>query len=954
MSTLQIQLLGDFQIRHQDKPLGGFDSPRLQSLLAYLVLHRDAPQSRKQIAFLLWQDSTEPQAHANLRNLVLRLRKVMPDAERFLSADMQTLQWRGEAPFALDVDDFEKAAQTKSRSALESAVNLYRGDLLPACYDEWILPERERLRELYVDALAQLVNLTETAHDYQTAIGYGRRLLQADPLGEQAYRKLMELYARLGDRANMVRVYQTCVAVLKRELDAEPSATTRETFERLRDDETVLPRAEATRPQARPSLPLPLTSFVGRSRELGEIRALLERTRLVTLIGVGGAGKTRLAIEAARAAQDVFADGAWFVDLAPLSDAADMASACVAVLGLREKAGTSDLDMLVDYTRDKKLLLVLDNCEHLLTDCAVLARTILLAAARVHIVATSRAPLNLPGEALLNVPPLSLPQVGQLTLETLTRSDAVRLFTTRATFSLPTFTLHQGNLEAVVQICRRLDGIPLAIELAAARIRALTPVQIAARLDDALGVLTRGGAGLPPRHQTMRAALDWSSALLSQYEHILFRRLAVFAGSFTLAAVERICSDGQQTGNAVELAESDILDLLSALIDQSLVTGVEALLTEEARYRLLEPIRQYALEKLRASGEEENMRRAHSHFLATAVRKADEEFYGPRQSALLEWMDNEHDNVRAALEWMTQRARAGDRDTLLEGVTTAASMWWYWDLRGYVREARSYFEPLILLAAELPPSASLAYAYIMFGWLALLQGDRETAFASPERALKIGQELGDEWIIMLAMQRIAIQRARMPNPEEALPIIEQALALGRRFQHRHVMYTMLLDIAEIAHMQGDEARAQAAFQEALGLILAQGDQWNVAAIQYSIGVHEWNHGNARAALASFRASLDVKLKINDVRGFAYAFDSLAWVSAGQGDAARAARLFGATDALFERMGARLFPRRQHLHDAAVERARSTLGAAAYQMEFERGRVLSLDDAIREALAVQTS
>lgn len=292
MSTLHIQLFGDFQIRYHDAPLDGFDAPRLQSLLAYLVLHRDAPQSRKHLAFLLWQDSSEQQAHGNLRNLVHRLKKILPDADRYLIANTQTLQWNSDASFTLDVDEFQNAAaQSDSLRALENAVNIYRGDLLPACYDEWLLPERERLREKFVDCLAQLIVLSEAAREYQIAIGYARRLLQADPLSEHAYRKLMNLYAELGDRANVVRVYQTCVAVLKRELDTEPGATTRDLFERLRHQEKIVERTIAPRLHTKPNLPVPLTSFIGRTRELAEIRAQLERARLVTLTGVGGGGK---------------------------------------------------------------------------------------------------------------------------------------------------------------------------------------------------------------------------------------------------------------------------------------------------------------------------------------------------------------------------------------------------------------------------------------------------------------------------------------------------------------------------------------------------------------------------------------------------------------------------------------------------------------------------------------
>ena len=570
MPTLRIQLLGDFRIVYEGKPVAGIASPRLRSLLAFLVLHRDTQQSRKLLACLLWQDSSEAQAHSNLRNLLHRLRRVLPDADRFVLADAHTLRWRSDAPLELDVDEFEQAAShADSIPSLQAAANLYRGALLPACYDEWLLPERERLHELYLDALAQLILLLERACDYRAAIGYARRLLQADPLREEAYRQLMRLYALSGDRADVVRVYQTCVTVLKRELNIEPSLLTHETFEQLRKAEALSERSGATRGKpGKHNLPVPLTSFVGCERELGTIKLLLVHKRLLTLTGAGGCGKTRLAIQVARDIVEAYADGVWFVDLAPLSNPALVSQAVATALGVRERQGQSVTKTVVDYLQSKELWLVLDNCEHLLTACAQLMEVLLRACPRVKILATSRERLNLAGETVRLVPSLSLPDTRRPSWETLASSDAVQLFSERAALVVPTFTLNATNAAAVAQICRRLDGIPLAIELAAACVRMLTPVQIAARLDDALHVLTRGTKSVPPRHQTMRAALDWSYNLLGKKERALFRWLSVFAGGFTLEAAETVCAD---TGGQGVISPHKVFDLLCDLIDKSLV-----------------------------------------------------------------------------------------------------------------------------------------------------------------------------------------------------------------------------------------------------------------------------------------------------------------------------------------------------------------------------------------------
>lgn len=984
MSTLQLQLLGDFQINVQGKPLNGFESPRLQSLLAYLILHREAPQSRKHLAFQLWQDSTESQAHGNLRNLVHRLRSALPDADRFLAADTQTLQWRADAPCALDVTEFQKlVTETRDPNALASAVALYRGDLLPACYDEWLIPERERLRELFVDALAQLIVLSEAAHDYQTAIGYARRLLQADPLSEETYRRLMTLYARVGDRANVVRIYQTCVAVLKRELDAEPSVLTRETFEHLRRDETPVERTAQPRGRIKPNLPVPLTSFVGRTRELDEIRRLLQRARLVTLLGVGGGGKTRLAIEAAHEAEHVFADGVWFVDLAPVSDPADVPGTCVSVFGLREQQGITAIEMLADYTRDKQLLLLLDNCEHVLNACAALAQTMLQSAPRVRILATSREPLNLSGEALLNVPPLSLPSAGQLTLDTLAHSDAVQLFSARAAFSLPTFALNQGNLEAVVQICRRLDGIPLAIELAAARVRALTSGQIAARLDDALGVLTRGSASLPSRHQTMRAVLDWSDALLSHQERTLFRRLSVFAGGFSLEAVEQVCTDDR--------ASSLILDLLSNLIDKSLVIAAEVEQGDEARYRLLEPIRQYAREKLHDAGEQEILAARHLGWCVALGERMERELAGPNQADGFLRLDREHDNLRAALEFALH---SGQRES---GLRLAAALDRFWLLGGHSIEGRGWFKQLLAFesssdnleraGARLNPTL-YARALGVAGTLAWRHNDFDEAEARHQAGLRLWQELQNQTGVALTLKQLGDVARLRGDYARAVALHQQSLHLLRELHDSRGIANVLNGLGATLSEQGDYARAGEMYQEGLTLSQQFGDVWLTATFMNNLGVALREQDPDRAgtlfrdaltlrrslrdrlgeattvrnlaelalkrqdwtrARALFGDSLSINQGTRNEKGIAECLVGLAWVELAQGRAERAATLMGANDQLRETIHAPLPEDDRPEYETLGGLVRGQMDAHAFATACANGRALTLDQAVAYAL-----
>ncbi len=956
MSALQIQLLGDFQIRYQDAPLDGFDAPRLQSLLAYLVLHRDAPQSRKHLAFLLWQDSSEQQAHGNLRNLVHRLKKILPDADRYLSADTQTLQWNSDASFTLDVDEFKILTNDQGRTTthaesvrrLSHAVELYRGDLLPACYDEWLLPERERVREKFVDCLAQLIVLSEAAREYQIAIGYARRLLQADPLSEDAYRKLMNLYAESGDRANVVRVYQTCVAVLKRELDTEPSATTRDLFERLRHQEKIVARAITPRVPPKSNLPVPLTSFIGRTRELAEIRAQLARARLVTLTGVGGGGKTRLAIQAAHEIAADFPDGAWFVDLAPVTNETDIVSTCAAVFGLREQTGMSIDALWFEYARDKTLLLVLDNCEHLHNACAVFAHELLQSAPRVRILATSREPLNVSGEALIGVPPLSLPDAEHPTFEKVAHSDAAQLFIARASFILPTFSLNQSNLQAIAQICRRLDGIPLAIELAAARVRTLSPQQIAARLDDALAVLTRGSSSLPPRQQTMRAVLDWSDALLSQEERVLFRRLSVFSGGFTLEAAEMICGDGaleskrdgEQSSLPHAISPSLILDLLSNLIDKSLVMVNES--DGEMRYRMLEPIREYAREKLAAASESDEIAARHLAYFVELAERAEPEFTGAEQGAWHKRLEAEHDNVRAALSWHAQTQEHIEMQLRLAG-----AVWRFWYARGHIVEGQKFLTNA-LAQGEPTATPARAKAYAGLGSLAWLRGEYEQCIQGQDQALSINRELGDLPGVALALVNIAGALIHQTKYEKAERYLDESLELARGLKDHLLLTFIWMTKGELARYQGDYANAQAWAQEAYAAATQAQHVQHIALALNNLGLVATRQGNFARAIQLHQESLDMYRTGGEIRFVPECLEGLAAALDAAGDSYKAARLLGASDALRESIALPIPPIDRADYERVLASVRANL-PSDFSSAWAAGRAMTMEQAMELAI-----
>jgi predicted ATPase len=426
------------------------------------------------------------------------------------------------------------------------------------------------------------------------------------------------------------------------------------------------------------NLPSELSSFVGREKELAEVKRLLESTRLLTLTGSGGCGKTRLALAAASDVVEGFEGGVWLVDLAPLADPSLVPQALASTLGVREQPARLLTETLSDYLGSKKVLVILDNCEHLIETCAELVETLLRSCPELSILATSREALGIAGEVAWPVPSLTLPDLRRLPdIESLPRYEAARLFVERAAAVKPTFALTEQNAPAVVRVCYRLDGIPLAIELAAARTKVLAVEEISERLDGSLGLLASGGRTALPRHRTLRATMDWSHELLPEDEQTLFRRLTVFAGGFTLEAAESVCA-------GEDLERDEVLELLSHLVDKSLVTAQEQ--GGETRYRLLEMVRKYGREKLDRAEEVTEVGRRHADFYVTLAEEAEPELKGGRQVAWLERLETEHDNLRAAMRWLLGQVE------LEEAARLGWALWLFWGTRANFAEGRRAME----------------------------------------------------------------------------------------------------------------------------------------------------------------------------------------------------------------------------------------------------------------------
>jgi predicted ATPase/DNA-binding SARP family transcriptional activator len=991
--TLHIELLGHFRLTAGDAPITTLDSPRLQALLTYLVLHRTTPARRAHLAFQFWPDTTEAQAQANLRTLLHRLRHALPHADQFLHIDAQTVQWRPDAPSTFDVGDVERAlarAEAAARvgdqatmcAALREAAELYRGDLLPGWYDDWVLVERERLRQAFLVALERLVLLLEQQQDYGAAIGYAQRLLRHDPLHEAAYQHLMRLHARSGDRASAVRIYHTCATVLERELGIESSPATREAYKHLlRMDLPPAPSVVPPTPaplSKRHNLPIALTSFIGRTREIAEVTRLLSTTRLLTLTGPGGCGKTRLALAVARDLVAAYSDGVWLVELAALADAALVPQAVAAVLGVREEPQRSLTVTLADALQSRSLLLVLDNCEHLLDSCAHLAEMLLCAGSHLRILATSREALGLAGETTWPVPSLALPGPQALpALTELSQVEAVRLFVERATAALPTFALTQTNAATVAQVCQRLDGIPLAIELAAARVKIISVEQLAARLDDCFSLLTGGSRTALPRQQTLRAAIGWSYDLLSEPERALFRRLGVFAGGWALEAAEAVCADADGAADTV-------LELLAHLVDKSLVV-VERQDGGPVRYRLLETVRQYSREKLREAGEAESIERQHAYFFLALAEAAEQELRGAQQAVWLNRLEQEYDNVRTALAWSQA---ALDRAEI--GLLIAGALWWFWLLRGNLSEARaslggllartamhaptvarakalyvagllagtqSDFAPARMLLEEslalgqaLEDKHAIAYARNGLGFVAWLQGNYLAARVLLEDSLALLQGLGHTWDIAFALSRLGDIDLYLGDYARAVAALEASLALVRQVGDNVLLGYTLLSLGYAARLQDDNARAAACYEESLARFRALSTTWGIAAVLHFLGYVLRTQGDNVQAAVCFSESLTRYWKMGHKEGTSLALTGLAGVYSEMGQTVRATRLFGAAEALRETIGLSQQSDERAIYDRSVAAVRAQLDAVAFAAAWAAGRALSVEQAIADALA----
>ena len=649
----------------------------------------------------------------------------------------------------------------------------------------------------------------------------------------------------------------------------------------------------------RSNLPAPLTSLIGRAGEEASLAALLRsdataQGRLLTLIGPGGVGKTRLALAVAAAVSDAYQDGAWLLELASLSDPAGVTDALAGLLGLREERGRAPLSTIVAYLRDRQALLVLDNCEHLVDACAALAAALLRSCPRLRIVATSQVALEVGGERRHPVAPLRTPDLTDLpAAEQLMENPAVALFVARARDRDPAFALTSFTARACAEICAQLDGIPLAIELAAARVSVLPVAAIAARLDDRLRLLTGGPRSALPRQQTLRAALDWSHDLLDEPARIVLRRLSVFAGGCTLAVAETVCA-----GGAVD--EWGVLDLLDQLVNRSLL-GLD-MRAGDARYRLLETVRQYARERLRAAGEEATLDR-HLDCVTELALEAEAMLVGPEQRVWLDRLDAEHDNLRAALGWALDRAGGDDSVPLAvradRGLRTTGALWRYWYIRGHFREGRDWLERALAHSASHQAGAAQATALRGAGILAFSQGDYDAARRLCQESLEVAEGLGDRQGVAVALSILGSVAVNTGDYERAIALSEQSLALQREGGDRRGIAVALNNLGTI---RLGSPRAEELFVESLALNRALGDRRGEAFALNNLGIVRLFEGDHRQAESLCQESLTLMRELDDTTGMAGVLETLAEVALELGDYDRTEGLCREGTALREQSG----------------------------------------------------
>jgi predicted ATPase/DNA-binding SARP family transcriptional activator len=929
---VDIRLLGPIELRldGRDVSIGG---PRQRALLALLALRPGQVVGVDDLIEQLWAGEPTEGAETTLRSYVSRLRQAF---EARVAIERTDRGYRMDvAAAAVDVSEFERLvreavgaldrhAARRAREGLAAALALWRGRPFGEVASDGTLGSTaDRLEELHLLAIERRIEADLELGLNAELVDEIEGLLAAHPFRENLWQHLMLALYRSDRQADALAAFQRARLALDEQLGIEPGRA-------LQALETAILQQSVPSPASgddREPLSAPITSFVGRAAELAVLEPRLRTDRLVTLTGVGGVGKTRLALELAQRLGPTFDNGVAFVDLSLLGDPSLVAGAVANAMGVREKGDQLVLDLLAASVRTTEMLLVLDNCEHVRETAATLVDRLLRAGPRVRVLATSRAPLGVPGEIEVPVAPLDV------------ASDAVSLLLARASAARPSIGADPQTIATAVRICTDLEGLPLAIELAAARARSLSLEDIAQRLDDRFKFLVSWRRVTTARHRTLREAMDWSHELLRPEEQALLASLSVFSGGFGLPAVVAVCAGGD---------EDAALQGIEVLVEASLVIAVDGI-EGETRYRLLETVREYAAQRLAEAAVEAgradraSLRLAHAAWFLELAETAAPQLSGEHQGSWFARLEMEQGNLRAAFAAL---ADAGRWDSHLR---LAISLTRFWYVRGHLREGRAYLERALVGDPAQDPVLRRR-ALTAAASLALLQGDYATATSIAEEALEVARHTGEQRLVANALSNLGAIVLAGGDVDRAGPLLEDAVGTAREAGDERILALAVNNLGDYSLTRGAFERAGPLFEESLTLLRARGDTANVARALFNLGASELELGRHAVADGHFREGLALARDAGDREDLAWILEGLAAIAAARGRTERAALLLGAADAQLSAMGADHKPYERSLRDRTEGALTQLPGEPPVAETVQRGAELPLADAIELALA----
>jgi predicted ATPase/DNA-binding SARP family transcriptional activator/Tfp pilus assembly protein PilF len=996
MARLSIQVLGTFQVLLDGQPATGFESAKVRALLVFLAVEADRPHLRDTLAELLWSNQSAQAARKNLRTALANLRHAIQDRTSdppFLDISNETIQIHPGSDFWVDAGEFAALLAACEQHAhhswetcaacaqrLQAAAELYQGNFLEqffasgsSAFEDWLLLKRDELQQAALQSFSRLSAYYERRGKYEQALQAAKRRIEIDPLHEPAQRHVIYLLARSGQRSAALQQYSSYQKLLADELGVEPEPETTDLYKRIRSGAFV---AESG-PRRYHLLPAQTTSFLGRDQERAQIAQLLERPdcRLLTIVGPPGIGKTRLALQITFDLREHFADGVAFIPLAAIHDPKLVMVSLAHALNINIGPEQSPLAALAQALRDQELLLTLDNFEQVQAAAAMLGE-LLMECPCLKILATSRVVLHVYGEHQYSVPPLSLPDDSrELSPEEVAEAGAVQLFVDRVRAVQSDFQLNAANARPIGDLCVRLEGLPLAIELAAARAKLFPPQALLKRLDHPLKLLTGGAHNLDPRQQTLRGAIDWSYQLLNPDEQRLFARLGVFVGGCTTAAAEAICDLDGDFPWPVEVG-------LARLLDHSLLRHVNAT-NGGTRVEMLEMLREYALEQLAARGEIKALRQRHASYYTEIVEMIEQEWR--QQPGWVEQLDAEHPNLRAALSWALE---AGNIE--LAGRLSGA-LWRFWFMHGHPQEGRQWYSAIleqhcpiskairakVLLGAgtlacqqsdltnayalldeslalyqEVDDKAAIATTLNGLGMVARQQGDFAQTQAYFEASLAQWREINGTWGIAVTLGNLGELMMQQGDLDRAREFIEESLMLQEAMGAKRGIALSLCFLGAVLLYQGDSEQAQALLERGLAVSQEIDDKVIIARALYNLGLVALYQGQYEHARRRLEESLLWRWEIGYKEAVASSLEGLAALAAAENDGDQAALLLGVAEATRAAIGAPLSPMEHSNRERVIALIREQIGDEQLAENWQAGQSLSLEEAVAEAIAQQ--